>query len=251
MLKDFTLTKELAWTDFKLKYKGSTLGFFWSFLKPLFMLGVLYVVFALIMKSSINHYMLFLLLGIILWNFFHESTFTSMSNFIEKRGLIKSVYFPRQILIISSNINSGLTLCFSLLVFFLLFFIYKMPLGWSFFMFLIMLLLLFIFSLGVSYILSALYVRYRDVFQIWEVLTNAGFWITPIIYDVSIIPQKYSTIYFLNPLARIITYSRTILLDGKNIPLYDIAITFVLCMAIYIVGYYLYKYMSRSFAEEI
>jgi len=114
-----------------------------------------------------------------------------------------------------------------------------------------MLIFLFILSLGVSYILSALYVRYRDIRHIWEVFVQAGFWITPIIYVSSIIPAKYSTIYFLNPLARIITYSREILLEGKNILLFDMFITFILCVAIYFFGYYLYKYMSQSFAEEL
>jgi len=251
MFNNFTLTRELAWTDFKLRYKGSTLGFFWSFLKPLIMLLTLYVVFVLVIKSSVNNYLLFLLLGIILWNYFVESTVISMNNILSKRGIIRSVYFPREVLVISSNLNAGLTLSFNILIFFLIFFITGLSLGWNSLLFLVILLLLFVLSLGTSYILSALYVKYRDIFHIWEIMTQTGFWITPIIYSASVIPGKYFTLYFLNPMARIITYSRDILLDGKYISMIDILITFILCASIYIVGYYLYKHMSRSFAEEL
>jgi ABC-type polysaccharide/polyol phosphate export permease len=251
MFKNFPLVRELAWTDFKLRYSGSKLGFFWSFLKPLIMLFVLYTVFALVIKSPVNNYLLFLFLGIILWNYFVESTVISMNNMLSKRGLVKSVYFPREILVISSNLNAGLTLCFNILIFFLILFIAKIALSWNLLLFFFILALLYLFSLGASYLLSALYVSYRDIIHIWDVLTQVGFWATPIVYASSIIPEKYSAIYFLNPMTRIITYSRDVLLEGKGILLMDLFTTFILCISIYLFGYYLYKYMSRSFAEDI
>ena len=121
---DFNLLRELAWSDFKLRYKGSMLGFLWSFLKPLVMMAVLYVVFVMVLKTKTDNFVLFLLLGIIMWNFFVESTVMSMVNTLVKRNLIKGVYFPRKILVMSCVLNAGLTLLFNLVIFLIIYSIY-------------------------------------------------------------------------------------------------------------------------------
>lgn len=251
MMKNFNLIKELALSDFKLRYKGSLLGLLWSFLKPLLMLLILYFVFSLIIKLEIDNYILFLFLGIILWTFFMDSTVLSMSNVLSKGELIKKVYFPRKVLVISSCLNSFLNLLFSLLVFIIFLLLFKIKITIYFFLFIIILSLLFILSLGFSYLLSGLYVKYRDIDHLWGILLTIGFWVTPIVYSVDFVPKNYLTLYMLNPLARIISYSRDLLIYNKTPSIWNILITFLICFAIYLVGYYVYKKRSLYFAEDL
>lgn len=250
-MSTINLIKELAWSDFKLRYKGSLLGFFWSFLKPLLMLGVLYIVFGLILSSPVENYMLFLLLGIIVWNFFVESTTISMHNILEKKYLIRSVFFRREALVISSNLNAGFTFLFNIIIFFVLLFAYGIGLTYYIFIFLFMLMLLFMLSLGLSYILTALYVKYRDIIHIWEVFLTVGFWITPIAYSQNLVPERYFNLYMLNPLANIISVSRESIIYGQFPALWSMSLTFIICLAIWLLGRLIYKKLSRDFAEYI
>ena len=251
MSQNWDMIRELAWSDFKLRYKGSLLGFLWSFIKPLLMLLVLYGVFSLILTQKIDHYILFLLLGIILWNFFVESTNISMSNILAKRELLKAVYFPRKNLVISSCLNALFTLVFNFAVFSLFLIFFRIQFNWVMLFFVIPISLLYILSLGVSYIISALYVKYRDIVHIWEVVLQVGFWITPIIYSIKMIPAKYINIYMMNPLARIIDDSRDIIIYGKSPELLSIIITALISIIIYVIGYYIYKKKSDYFAEDL
>lgn len=251
MMKNFNLIKELALSDFKLRYKGSLLGLLWSFLKPLLMLLILYFVFSFIIKLEINNYILFLFLGIILWTFFTDSTVLSMGNVLSKKELIKKVYFPKDVLVISSCLNSFLNLLFSLLVFIIFLLLFKIKMTIYFFLFIIILSLLFILSLGFSYLLSSLYVKYRDMNHLWDIFLTIGFWITPIVYSVDFVPKNYLTLYMLNPLARIISYSKDLLIYNKIPSIWNILITFLICFAIYLVGYYVYKRRSLYFAEDL
>lgn len=251
MIKNFNLIKELTLSDFKLRYKGSLLGLLWSFLKPLFMLLILYIVFSLIIKLEIDNYVLFLFLGIILWNFFTDSTTLSMNNLLSKRDLIKKTYFPREILVISSCLNSFLNLLVSLLVFIIFLLLFKIKITFYFFLFIVILVSLFILSLGFSYLLSSLYVKYRDLDHLWGLLLSMGFWITPIAYSIDFIPKSYLTLYMLNPLARIITDSRDLLIYNKIPSIWSILILFLISIAIYLLGYYVYKKRSLYFAEDL
>ena len=251
MIKNFNLIKELTLSDFKLRYKGSLLGLVWSFLKPLLMLLTFYVVFSLIIKLEINNYVLFLFLGIILWNFFADSTVLSMNNLLSKRDLIKKVYFPREILVISSCLNAFLNLLFSLFIFIFFLFLFKIEITIYFLLFIPILISLFILSLGFSYLLSSLYVKYRDLDHLWGIVLSIGFWITPIAYSIDFVPKNYLTLYMLNPFARIITDSRDILIYNKIDSIWSILITFLISIAIYLLGYYVYKKRSLYFAEEL
>jgi len=245
------LIRELAWSDFKLRYKGSMLGFLWSFLKPILMMSVLYVVFSIVLKIRTENYVLFLLLGIIIWNFFVESTVISMQNIIFKRHLIKAVYFPRSILVISSVLNAALTLSFNLLIFMIISSFYITISTIGILLLLLELLMLFILSLGTAYLLSALYVKFRDVVHIWDVLCQVGFWVTPVAYSITMVPEKYSWIYVINPLSGIITGAREGILMNKFPDLAAQAIALAICLAVYAIGYLVYRNASKYFAEEL
>ena len=117
-LRHIDLIRELAITDFKIKYQGSVLGYVWSLAKPLAMFGVLYLVFTVFVRvgSTIPHYALYLLLGIVLWNYFAETTMTSMRSISDKGDMMRKVYFPRITIILSASISSTITLLLNMIV---------------------------------------------------------------------------------------------------------------------------------------
>lgn len=246
----FNLLKELTISGFKLRYKGSILGVFWSVLKPAAMLLVSYIVFSTIFHVKTEHYVLFLFLGIILWNFFVESTTISMSNIMEKRSIIRAIYFPRNILVLSSVLNAFIMLLINICLLAILLIVYGITISFYVLFFIPILLLLFILSVGVAYLLSALYVKYRDIVHIWGVILQVGFWVTPIVYNITMVPQRYISAYMLNPLASIIVSSRDVIIYG-SMPSPSIIVTVIMCIAIYFFGRYVYLRMSRYFAEEL
>ena len=244
------LLKELTIADFKLRYNGSIIGVLWFIIKPLAMLAVLYVIFGLVLKVGIDNYVLFLFIGIILWNFFVESTTMSMANILDKRSIIRAIYLPRHILVMSSSLNAFMSLAINIVLLIIMLLIYGINLTGIALITLAVLALLFIFSLGVAYLLAAFYVKYRDVGHIWDVILQLGFWITPVIYNITLIPQKYIAAYMLNPLAWAIHAVRELLIYNTLafsgiFPI--IGITF----GVFIIGYVAYSIRSKYFAEEL
>ncbi len=186
-----------------------------------------------------------------MWNFLVESTNISMNNMLVKKELLKSMYFSREVLVISSCLNALITAASNLILFFIIAIILKLDFSPYVLFLFVSMILLFILTLGTSYILAALYVKYRDITYIWEVCVQIGFWITPIVYDVKLIPNKYLYIYMINPFARIINDAHNAVLYHTLPSLYGLTLTIVICVIIYFIGYKLYSYRSKYFAEEV
>jgi len=247
----FSMIKQLTITEFKLRYKGSVLGYFWSLLNPLLLLLTLYLVFSVFIKIDIPNYPLYLLLGILIWNFLSEATITSMNSMQSKRELIRKLKFPIQNLVISSCISSFIIFLLNLTVFFALMIVFRVEFYITILTVPIYLIELFVLVLGASLLLSALYVRYKDIIHIWNFFLLIGFWITPIVYSEYLVPFKYLRFYMLNPLARIIVDMRSAILNNFIPNLKNISITTTICISSLIIGYIVFKKLSRSFAEEI
>jgi len=189
----------LTWTNFKMRYYGSILGYAWSLLKPLAMFGVLYVVFTVVMKQSAPHYKLFLLLGIIIWEFFVQGTTAGMNGFIGNYQMIRKVYLPRIILVMAAVSGAFIGFLFNLLVF--LAFALIDGVDWSLRMlwFIPLVIALYLLVMGIGLILSIVVVKVRDTLSLWEVVTQLGFWFTPVMYPMSNVPEKYRFFEFMNP----------------------------------------------------
>src|SRR3989344_3053925 len=166
----YPLLRALTISDFKLRYHDSVLGVFWSFLKPLFLFSVLYTVFSVFMRFPIPHYGLYLLLGIIVWNFFAEATILSLKGLTQKAPLIRKIYFPRSILVISSTLIAFMNFCVNLCVFVLIFLFTDMQFSFSFLFLFVWIIELYILALGFSLGLSALNVKFKDIEHIWDIL---------------------------------------------------------------------------------
>jgi len=227
------------------------LGVFWSFLRPLLLFGVLYLVFSVFVRFDIPNYALYLLLGIILWNFFEEATNLALSNIEGKAAVIKKVAFPRTIVVLSATVTAFISLLFNFVVFLLFFAFSDLSLSIKTALLIIYLVALFFIALGTNYFLTALYAKFRDVKTIWEVLLRIAFWLTPIIYTLSIVPQKFHSWVYLNPLTRVIQYSREAIIENRVSNLDGILALILMTATIFIFGYFVFRARARYFAEEL
>lgn len=255
--KNLNIVRELSSTDLKLRYQGSIMGYLWTILKPLFLFSVLYVVFTKFLKigSNIPNYPVYLLLGIIIWNFFTEVTIGTLGSIVARADLIKKVYFPRILLIVSSSITSITIFVFNLVVVFGFMLLNKISFNVSMLLFPLVILELYILSLGVGLILSSLYVKLRDISHVWEIFLQALFYATPILYPISLVPQKFQKVLFLNPVAQIIQDSRYILVTNDSILASEILgrffwIPYTIPVIILLFGIYFFNISAPKFAEE-
>ena len=247
------LTLLMAITDFKVKYDSSALGYLWSLLKPLLMFGTLYMVFSVFVRWDVENYNLYLLLGIILWNFFAEVTLNSMVLLEGKAAILKKIYFPRWIIVISSSLTSFLTLFFNILVFFAFFVFSGTQFSFSNLLLIPYIIELYFISVGLALLLCALYPKFRDIHHIWEVFVQLGFWATPIVYPIAIVSTKYHKFIFMNPMARIIQGSREALIGpcGEFLSITNHIVIISFAAVLFFVGLFLFNRLSGSFAEDL
>lgn len=252
------IIKRVAITDLKLRYQGSVAGYLWTLMKPLFLFSVMYFVFTKFLKigGNLPYYTVYLLLGIVLWSFFSEVTSICMGSIVNKGDLIKKVYFPRILLVFANSLSSFFVFLLNLIVVFAFMFFNKIDIHISALLLPLLLLELYIFSLGVSLLLASLYVKFRDISHIWEVLLQALFYGTPILYPLSLVPIQFAKYMMLNPVAQVIQDSRYILITTQTeransvLGVYSF-IPYVIPFLILPIGYFVFQKMSVKFAEEI
>lgn len=245
------LTIKLAISDFKLRYKNSILGFFWSLIEPLLMLVVLYAIFSFFMKMNVENYQLFLLVGIISWNMFTRGTTMALVSILGKPGLVNKVYFPREILVVSSSITALLMTLLEFVVLVIFMLIFKVMPTMTVIYFPVILLIQFILVLGISFGLASLNVYYRDVQYIWAVILQAGFFTVPIIYPISIIPEKYVWIIKLNPMTHVVDMLRGSIIYSTTPITRDMMLLTMLTLIIFVIGYVIFLRLEPRFAEEV
>ena len=241
----------LTWTQFKMRYYGSWLGYIWSLLRPLALFGVLYIVFTMFMKQSAPHYKLFLLLGIMLWTFFSEATIAGMNGFIGNYTLIRKVYLPRIVLVIASVSSAFVGLLFNLAIFFLFALFDGIEWHWRMLWFLPLVLALDLLALGVGLLLSIVVVKIRDTINLWEVAIQLGFWLTPVMYPMSTVPEKWRFYMYLNPMSGILDYSRNFLVGTGEVT--PIGYFYVIAMSalIFAAGVFVFKWKEAEMTEDL
>jgi ABC-2 type transport system permease protein len=257
------LLRELVVTDFKLRYQGSALGYLWSLLKPLMLFAILYVVFVKFLRfgDGIEHFPVYLLLGIVIWGFFVESTVQGMQAIVSRGDLIRKINFPKYIIVISGTISALINLAINLVVVMLFAAINGVDINISAFLALFYLLELYVFTLSIAFLLGAMYVKYRDISYIWEVFLQGAFYATPILYPLSMVISYNPTIaqfLLVNPVAQIIQDLRFVLISDKAERLVDINTIAYLPLAPYLIviafvvfGAYYFKKNSKYFAEKV
>ncbi|MGB4967011.1 MAG: ABC transporter permease [Candidatus Saccharimonadales bacterium] len=261
--KNRTLLSELVRTDFKLRYQGSVLGYAWSLLRPLMMFAILYVVFVKFLKigGDIPHYPIYLLFGIVLWTFFADMTTQSLGSIVGRGDLIRKIKIPRWMIVISSSINALINLGLNLVVIAVFAAINQIQLHESIVFFPLALIEIYLFALGISLFLSAAFVRYRDIGYIWEVALQAGFYLVPILYPLSMIKNELAQkLILLNPMAQAIQDARYLVVshDEQVITTYRIfdggwymLIPLIIVAVVLFVGLMYFRKKSPTFAEDL
>lgn len=242
---------ELAKADFKLRYKSSLLGYFWTLFKPLMLFGVIYLVFTIFLQNPLQNYAIYLLLGIILWTCFSEITTTGMHSLESKRDLLTKLKFPRESIILAAALNSFITLLLNLLIFAAFYAGSGLLPGWTALAFLPYLILFFFFTTGLTFILATLYAFFHDFAHIWEVLLQILFWLTPIVYDLSFVPEKYRLWLYLNPMTQFISYSRRIFLIDSLPSVKQHLVLTAISLITFAIGYLLFKRSENKIVESI
>lgn len=245
------LIYELSWLDFKLKYYGSVLGLFWSFLKPFMMLAILYVVFFYFMKVGIPDYQVYLLLGIVFWNFFADATKDSTASVTAKTGLLQKTNLSPLVVVVSAIMHSFWTFIINLAIFFIFFFAFGHHLSWSILMLPILVALTVLLTVGVSFLIVPLYMRFRDFGHIWDIFLQMLFWATPIVYQYSLVPGAYQKWYLLNPLARLIVDARNAIIYRFFPSWEQMLITTAVILVTVVVGWMAFKRYGQKFVEQL
>ena len=247
----WNIIRELVISEFKLRYQNSYLGYFWTLIKPLLLFGVIYLVFTFFMPSGVENYAIYLLLGVLIWNFFSEATLIGMNAFLTKRDLVTKIYFPRGALIVASTLSSLVTLLLNLLIFFVFLALSGVAPGIEALFFVVYLIELYLIATGLTFILASLYIHFRDLQHIWEIFLQIGFWLTPIIYPITVVPYEYHSLIFMNPLARIIEYSRDIFIRHNVPSLWLNGILLLMTVVIFTLGYAIFKTQEGKIAEKL
>jgi len=258
------LLRELVVTDFKLRYQGSVLGYVWSLLKPLFLFAILYTVFGHFLRigDAVEHYPIYLLLGIVLWGFFTEATQQGLMAIAGRGDLIRKINFPKYIIVISGTLSALINLMLNLVVVFVFLYFNHVAIKGTILLFPLILLELYVFSLAVAFFLSATYVKYRDINYIWEVGLQAAFYATPVLYPISLVLSKSAfagKILLLNPVAQMVQDARYTLVTHQTLTVYGvlhktpyaIAIPFVIVGLVIILATIYFKKSSKYFAENV
>ena len=201
------LTRELAITQFKLKYTGSALGYIWSLVKPGMTFLIMYVVFARLLRAGAAspNFTMQLLVGIVVWTFFVETVTMSVSVVAANASLMKKASFPRPILIIASNASAAMTFVINLsLIVIIAAPLGGIALGWRSLMLFPLILELYVFMLGLSLLLSALFVQYRDVGHLWDVSANVLVYASAVVYPLALLQDHHLAFLAVNPVAQVI-----------------------------------------------
>ncbi len=253
------ILREMVSTDFKVRYQGSVLGYFWSLLKPLFLFAILYVVFTYIIPlgKDVEHYPVYLLLGIVLWNFFSEATTIGASSVVARGDLIRKISIPRYLVVIASSLSALINLGLSLLVVFIFALFNGIVPSLSWLLIIPLVAELYVLALGISFYLSAVFVRFRDVTYIWEIVLQAGFYASAIIFPLALVPEMYHKWFFMNPIVQIIQDARHAIATDTTVTIWNtisswpLIIPFLMIVVFAVIGGLYFKKHSKYFAEDI
>lgn len=244
----FSLVKR----DLKGRYKGSALGFLWTFLNPLFQLLVYTMVFSVIMRAGIKDYYIFLFVALIPWIFFSISVSSGASCILAQQEMVKKIYFPREVLPIAFVTSQFINMLLSFCVVFAVLLVtgYKVSLVGILCLPVIMI-VEYILALGITMIVCAVTVYLRDLEYLLSIITMAWQFLTPVMYSAEMVPEQYRWIFGLNPMTNVIEAYRDILYYGKAPELQTLLATICLGMTLLLIGWIVFDKLQRRFVEEL
>lgn len=242
------LLSELVTRDIKTKYRRSVLGVLWTLLNPLLMMTVLSIVFSqLFGRFNIDNYPIYLLSGQVIFNFFSESTSMSMSSIINNAPLLKKVYIPKYMFVLSRTISSAINLLASFAALIIVMFVTRAPLHYTVVLAILPILFLVMLSVGIGLILATYAVKFRDIVHLYSVFTTILLYLTPVIYPVASLPGWVRNIVMINPITSILTMFRDFMIYGNMPDVFTICMTVIPSVFFLILGSYAFYKKQDDF----
>ena len=254
------LTVTLAVTEWKLRFFGSVLGYLWTLMRPLLLFGVLYVVFSHVVKvgTKVPHYPVYLLESIVMFQFFADSTSQGLQSLLQRESLLRKMRFPRMVIPLSVVLTNLFNLGMNLIA--VLVFVLASGLSprWTWLLVPVLVLALIVLATGAAMLTSALYVRFRDLAPIWEIVLQISFYASPVLYVISQVPSAYQHPLAANPLGMVMTQMRKWVIDphapsaseaiGGYVPL---LIPIGVIVGVFAVGFWVFQRETPHIAENL
>ena len=241
----------LIWRDLKTRYRGSVLGFLWTFLNPLLLMVIYSLVFSVYMRVDIRAYPIFVFAGLLPWIWFSSSMLSGASSVVDSGSLIKRVPFPPQILAAVSVTAALVNFLLALPLLLVFMAAWRLPIGWSLLLLPLPIAIQYVFTLGLTIVLSMLTVRYRDLQQLLASLLTLWFFLTPVLYPTAMVPARFHGFLMLNPMAILVAAFQDALY-GAQVPSFThLAPVALLAVAVLAGALALADRMRWGLAEEI
>jgi len=238
--------------DLRSRYKGSALGFLWTFINPLLQLVVYTIVFSILFPTNIDKFYIFLFIGLVPWLFFNTAIVGGSTSVVSQENLIKKIYFPRQVLPISYVTSGFVNMLLTFIVIFLVLFFSGFGIAYETLWALpIVMLVEYLLALGIAMIMSALTVYVRDLEYILGIVAMCWMYLTPILYEIDTIPEEYRYLIYLNPMTGVIRCYRDILYYKQLPELEVLGSAFGVGLGFLIVGFIVFERLQRHFVEEL
>ena len=251
MWKTRDILFNFAMSDLKIRYRNSVLGVLWSFVEPLLLLAVLFVVFSTMFKFEIPNFPIYLLLGIVCYRFFQNGSTLALNSLTNRSTTVTQIYFPRSIPGLSAGITSAIMLIFELMVLGIFMAVFQFTPPITILLLPLILALEFILVLGIALPLSVLNVKFRDTEFIWGVVVSAGFFLTPIFYQFDMLPQAIQNVLQFSPMVQLVTMAHHVVLYGILPSVNSILYAVGSISIITVIGYLIFRKYQARIAEDV
>lgn len=241
------LFEELVKRDFTKKYKRTILGMAWSIISPLLNLLIMWLVFGKLLGSNVNHYVIYLFSGQLVFAFFSDATNLGMTSLVINAGIFTKVNVPKYLFLFSQNISSLINFGLTLIVYFVFVAIEGIPFTCKFFLLVIPIICLVVFNLGIGLILSALFVFFRDMQYLWGIVTQLIMWMSAIFYSIESYSEMVQNLFLLNPLYLFIRYFRKIVIEATIPTLQFHVLMMADALIVFCIGAWMYKRYNTEF----
>lgn len=245
------MLRNLVAKEIRARYKGSVLGFFWTFAHPLLMLIVYSVVFSFVMRIQVENYAMFLFVALLPWNYLAQSTLQSASSLVQNAGLVKKIYFPRAILplsVVFANLVNYLLALFVLIPALLVFQIKLTP---ALLAFPVVLSLQTLLVTAIALLVAVATVYFRDLEHITGILMTVWFFLTPVLYPAEIVPERFKPFFMLNPAAPLVEAYRAVFFYGRWPDWHTLAQLTPVVFALLLISFAAFDRLQRAVAEEV
>lgn len=239
--------------EIKIRYKQTVLGITWAIIQPVAMMVVFTVIFSKFIKVSSEGvpYPIFSYAALLPWTFFATSLSFAIPSLINNSNLVTKIYFPREVLPIASVLAALIDFSIAGIIYFFMIFFYRIDVNLNIFLILPIMLIQIVFTLGMSLFLSAINIYYRDVRYALPLIVQFWMYVSPVIYSINVIPERFRFIYMLNPLAPIIDGYRKILTKGQAPDFYYLSIAATISLFVFLLAYRYFKKVEMAFADII